>query len=102
MHCNRIVVGTVGAIKNVRRMGFPIVSAIEDVVDAHNHGVAIKGAPYPISSLNEGIVKVSCRDNRLISVRHGGVVEIATDDEVAVLVLLHPLCDVVCLTRTRF
>ena len=54
-----IVVGTVGAIKYVRRMRFPIISAVKDVVDAHHHGVAVKGAAKAVARLYEGVVKVS-------------------------------------------
>ena len=54
-----IVVGTVGAVKDVCRVRFPIVCAVKDVVDAHHHSVAVKRASEAVARLHEGIVKVA-------------------------------------------
>ena len=71
------------------------------MVDAHHHGVAIECASDAVTCLYEGVGKVARVGNCAIGVGHRGVVEIATDNDVAVRVIGNKLCDSVGLECAR-
>ena len=62
-------------------VGIPMVG-MEDIVNAHDNGIAIEGAAESVARAREGIVETAGNDTA-VRVGNGRVVEIATEDDIA-------------------
>ena len=75
------MVGGINGVIDCCAVGIPMVG-MEDIVNAHNDGIAVEGATQTIARARESIVETAGNDTA-VRVGNGRVVEIATEDDIA-------------------
>ena len=75
------MVGGINGVIDCCAVGLPMVG-MEDIVNAHDDGIAIEGAAESVARAREGIVETA-GDDTAVRVGNGRVVEIATEDDIA-------------------